>query len=210
MSELPTVFEDRRENFQTNCVGFAAFTVLIWDHVDTFTMEVCILADGSVYFIFNRSSQVEYIWKRKKGPLVYLFLLNRYLTPLGFIVNLYVGIMMLIRLAVVDEAGLFHAFTFLPISNDVACTMIFQPELIGISSSSAWMPLVYDSYEFIELPQIREFVLPSPGICKVERGDLSAIFAVNVALTIMIISAPGGLKNIAAQYDFPQATTFTS
>ncbi|KAJ7909009.1 hypothetical protein B0H13DRAFT_2330858 [Mycena leptocephala] len=53
-------------------VGIAGFTILIWDHLDTFPTEV------------------EYIWKpRKKGPIVYLFLLNRYLTPLGFIVNLF-------------------------------------------------------------------------------------------------------------------------
>ncbi|KAJ7306634.1 hypothetical protein DFH08DRAFT_975892 [Mycena albidolilacea] len=71
MSAVPRVIEDLVENFRTDCVGFAGFTILIWDHLDTFTTEV------------------EYIWKGKKGPLVYLFVLNRYLTPLGFIINLF-------------------------------------------------------------------------------------------------------------------------
>ncbi|KAJ7070099.1 hypothetical protein C8F01DRAFT_1115259 [Mycena amicta] len=68
---LPTVFEDVSETMRTNFVGFASFTILVWDHVITF------------------SDEVEYIWKGKKGPIIYLFLLNRYFTPLGFIINLY-------------------------------------------------------------------------------------------------------------------------
>jgi len=55
----------------TILVGFAGFTVLIYDHLITFADEA------------------KYIWKNLRGPLVYLFLLNRYLTPLGFVVNLY-------------------------------------------------------------------------------------------------------------------------
>ncbi|KAK1227762.1 hypothetical protein PQX77_009233 [Marasmius sp. AFHP31] len=66
------VIKEKRSVFATNCVGFAGFTVLIWDHIDTFAMEV------------------EYIWLREKSWLVYLFLVNRYLIPLGFIINLYV------------------------------------------------------------------------------------------------------------------------
>ncbi|KAI0766029.1 hypothetical protein BC629DRAFT_1442790 [Irpex lacteus] len=49
---------------------FVSFMILIWDHIITFGEEV------------------EYIWKGRKGTFVLLFLLNRYLTPLGFIVNL--------------------------------------------------------------------------------------------------------------------------
>ncbi|KAF8843255.1 hypothetical protein BDN67DRAFT_1029219 [Paxillus ammoniavirescens] len=56
--------------YDTNMVAFVGFTVLIWDHLITVVDEV------------------ELIWRREKGLLVYLFLLNRYLTPLGFIVNL--------------------------------------------------------------------------------------------------------------------------
>ncbi|KAF9265325.1 hypothetical protein L218DRAFT_997820 [Marasmius fiardii PR-910] len=62
---------DKTLSITTTCVGIAGFTVLMWDHVDTFT------------------SEVEYIWLGEKSYLVYLFLINRYLTPLGFIINLY-------------------------------------------------------------------------------------------------------------------------
>ncbi|KAH8085961.1 hypothetical protein BXZ70DRAFT_900026, partial [Cristinia sonorae] len=52
-------------------MGFVSFMILVWDHIIT-------LAD-----------EVEYIWKGKKGPIVWLFFINRYLSPLGFIVNLF-------------------------------------------------------------------------------------------------------------------------
>ncbi|KAG1822658.1 uncharacterized protein BJ212DRAFT_1540454 [Suillus subaureus] len=55
---------------QTIYVGIVGFTILIWDHIVT-------IAD-----------EIELIWRRPKGTLVYLFLLNRYLTPLVFIINL--------------------------------------------------------------------------------------------------------------------------
>ncbi|KAG1743492.1 hypothetical protein EDB19DRAFT_2024104 [Suillus lakei] len=46
-------------------VAIASFTVLCWDHIITFADEVAL------------------IWCKRKGPLGYLFLLNRYITPLG-------------------------------------------------------------------------------------------------------------------------------
>ncbi|KAJ7246348.1 hypothetical protein C8J57DRAFT_1675012 [Mycena rebaudengoi] len=68
---VPVVYDDISDTIRTNFVGFASFTILVWDHILTF------------------SDEVEYIWKGKKGPIIYLFLLNRYFTPLGFIINLY-------------------------------------------------------------------------------------------------------------------------
>ncbi|KAG2010296.1 hypothetical protein CC2G_013133 [Coprinopsis cinerea AmutBmut pab1-1] len=68
---IPSIIEDVAQQLRTNYMGFASFTLLVWDHIDTFADEV------------------EYVWKGTKGPIVYLFLVNRYLTPLGFIVNLY-------------------------------------------------------------------------------------------------------------------------
>ncbi|KAJ6536576.1 hypothetical protein DFH09DRAFT_1283784 [Mycena vulgaris] len=68
---VPNVIEDISDTIRTNFVGFASFTILVWDHALTF------------------SDEVEYIWKGKKGPIIYLFLLNRYFTPLGFMINLY-------------------------------------------------------------------------------------------------------------------------
>ncbi|KAF8961215.1 hypothetical protein BDZ97DRAFT_1921419 [Flammula alnicola] len=69
---VPAVYPDISDTVRTNYVGFASFIVLIWDHIDTFTDEV------------------ELIWKgKRKGLFVYLFLFNRYFTPLGFIINSY-------------------------------------------------------------------------------------------------------------------------
>ncbi|KAI1790138.1 hypothetical protein LXA43DRAFT_522046 [Ganoderma leucocontextum] len=52
-------------------VGVASYTVLIYDHLLT-------LGD-----------EIKYIWRKKKrGPLIWLFFLNRYMTPLAFLGNL--------------------------------------------------------------------------------------------------------------------------
>ncbi|KAG1883475.1 hypothetical protein F4604DRAFT_293905 [Suillus subluteus] len=53
-------------------VTIASFTVLCWDHIITFADEVAL------------------IWCKPKGLLGCLFLLNRYITPLGFVVNIVV------------------------------------------------------------------------------------------------------------------------
>ncbi|KAL0569577.1 hypothetical protein V5O48_012386 [Marasmius crinis-equi] len=74
---FPDVQEDIKETVRTNYVGFVSFTILVWDHMITF------------------SDEVEYIWRGRKGPIVYLFLFrfapgqNRYFTPLGFVINLF-------------------------------------------------------------------------------------------------------------------------
>ncbi|KAJ6536341.1 hypothetical protein B0H19DRAFT_1271129 [Mycena capillaripes] len=85
-----------------------------------------------------------------------------------------------------------------------ACTMIFPPALSAIASSSAWMPLLYDScvliLTLVKTVPVTSF-LPLPVISPAERRGVRAIFAVNAVLTIMIISAPPGLKNIAAQLE---------
>ncbi|KAL9710883.1 hypothetical protein Ac2012v2_005423 [Leucoagaricus gongylophorus] len=62
--------KDQLDTFRTNLVGVASFTALLWDHIDTFADEV------------------EYIWKGRRGPYIYLFFFNRYFTPLSFILNL--------------------------------------------------------------------------------------------------------------------------
>ncbi|OJA21005.1 hypothetical protein AZE42_02341 [Rhizopogon vesiculosus] len=56
---------------QAILVAVASFTVLCWDHTITFADEV------------------DLIWCKHKGLLGYLFLLNRYITPLGFVVNIF-------------------------------------------------------------------------------------------------------------------------
>ncbi|KAF8208529.1 hypothetical protein K438DRAFT_1754419 [Mycena galopus ATCC 62051] len=67
----PPVLSDISDTIRTNFVGFASFTILVWDHIITF------------------SDEVELIWKPKKGPIIYLFIFNRYFTPLGFVINLF-------------------------------------------------------------------------------------------------------------------------
>ncbi|KAF5340670.1 hypothetical protein D9611_007450 [Ephemerocybe angulata] len=223
-------------------MGFASFTVLVWDHVDTFAEEV------------------EFIWMGEKGPIGILFLINRYLTPLGFIVNLFaylspvwddercdrfirfegsmtviginiVAIMMYLRIRALYHGNrwvlggvllllvvqicmnawlmtrsqrVFHN----PISGVRACTMIFDPSISAIASSSAWLPLLYDTAVlgltvFRTLPSLKN--RKTPYIMKRLFQDgliyYSAIFAVTLVLTLMIISAPEGLKNITAQLE---------
>ncbi|KAF7299271.1 hypothetical protein MIND_00875800 [Mycena indigotica] len=51
---LPTPMEDVSATMRTNFVGFASFTILVWDHMITFADEV------------------DYIWKGKKGPSSHL------------------------------------------------------------------------------------------------------------------------------------------
>jgi len=251
MTSLPDVNTDVAENLRTNYVGFAAFTILIWDHLDTFT------------------SEVEYIWKGRKGIVVYLFLLNRYLTPLGFMVNLIaylapvwsgercrhfirfegamtligihvVAIMMLLRINALYASnraivgcvfGLFMIMFTMnawlltrgepvahnPASGVHACTMIFPPSLSTIASSSAWLPLLYDSAILaLTLKKTLPLVGKSNGTFMMQRlledGLIyyTAIFSVTLVLTIMIISAPPGLKNIAAQLELLITVTMMS
>ncbi|KAF7760642.1 hypothetical protein Agabi119p4_10051 [Agaricus bisporus var. burnettii] len=71
MPQYPSVVDDASGALLTNYIGVASFTALVWDHIDTFVEEV------------------EYIWKGKKGIFIYLFLFNRYFTPLNFIINLH-------------------------------------------------------------------------------------------------------------------------
>ncbi|KAH9924682.1 uncharacterized protein BXZ73DRAFT_1879, partial [Epithele typhae] len=54
-------------------VGLASYTVLVWDHLITLDDEI------------------KYIWERTKNlrTTIYLFFLNRYLTPIAFLGNLY-------------------------------------------------------------------------------------------------------------------------
>jgi len=63
--------QDVQNTRVTVYMGFVSYMILVWDLFVTFDDEV------------------QYIWFGPKGPLVWLFFLNRYLTPLGFIINLF-------------------------------------------------------------------------------------------------------------------------
>ncbi|KAG1743196.1 uncharacterized protein EDB91DRAFT_1051487, partial [Suillus paluster] len=231
-------------------VGILGFTILVWDHVVTIVDEI------------------ELIWQGPKGILVYLFLLNRYLTPLGFIVNLVaynlptwgytvsfdvcqhfvryegamtaigieiVGLMMLLRVfamyrhqqvaialavflllawIVVTAWLLSHGQGMVPPSPhniqvyDVpSCLSLRQSSLGSSASASAWLPLLYDTYVFgltlyRTLPSIRNKEAGHVVRALFADGLLyySVICTINLILTVMIIRAPEGLRNIAAQY----------
>ncbi|KAJ7037766.1 hypothetical protein C8F04DRAFT_952229 [Mycena alexandri] len=233
-------------------VGFAAFTILIWDHIDTFTAEV------------------EYIWKSRKGIIAYLFLLVkpvldatwvhgqplRYTvyapclsssltpSPLSILVARMerpgickhfirfegamtvigihvVAIMMLLRIRalystqriVVGCVFLLFMIMFVvnawlltrgqpvahnPLSGVRACTMIFPPSFV-IASSSAWLPLLYDSVVLVlTLLKTVPLIGKRKGTIMVKRlledGLIyyTAIFSVTLVLTVMIVSAPPG------------------
>ncbi|KAJ7885803.1 hypothetical protein B0H13DRAFT_2535463 [Mycena leptocephala] len=90
--------------------------------------------------------------------------------------------------------------------------MIFPPNISAIASSSAWLPLLYDSVVLVltllkTVPLVRKnwgsFTGHLPWKRLVEDGLLyyTAICSVTLVLTIMIVSAPPGLKNIAAQLE---------
>jgi len=242
MVELPEVIVDRTEMYQTNYMGFASFTVLIWDHIVTFDKEV------------------EFIWPAKKNLLIYLFFLNRYLTPLGFIVNLFaylspvwtpetcshfiryegsmtviginvVALMMFIRmkalyygqniiLGAVAFLGLFSfimnaylltrgvAVVHNPQSGVRACTMIFEAGINKLASSSAWLPLLYDTVVlgltlYRTFPSLRNRTASYVMRRLFKDGLLyySVIFSITFVLSIMIAAAPPGIQNITAQLE---------
>ncbi|KAI8986078.1 hypothetical protein BD414DRAFT_515138 [Trametes punicea] len=217
-------------------VGIASYTALVWDHLIT-------LGD-----------EIEYIWKRRKGPLIYLFFLNRYLTPLGFVINIFayfsptwtptltfgrcqhfvryegsmtvIGInttalMMLLRIYAMYERRkpvvLFVAAAFcvefgvnawlLTHGVGTACTMIFDPDTVKgpIASASAWLPLLYDTIVFVLTIKRTYKGLRNPTVGRIMRILLkegllyySVIFTITLILTLMIVSAPDGLKNVTA------------
>ncbi|KAJ3819054.1 hypothetical protein F5880DRAFT_1157534 [Lentinula raphanica] len=93
-----------------------------------------------------------------------------------------------------------------PASSVHACTMIFDPAVNSWASASAWIPLAYDTIVFAltmyrTVPDLRH--RDASFIIKriFEDGLIyySVIFSVNAILTIMILAAPAGIKNIAAQ-----------
>ncbi|KAJ3565939.1 hypothetical protein NP233_g7321 [Leucocoprinus birnbaumii] len=252
--EGPSPYEDKLEAFQTNCVAFASFTVLVWDHIDTFADEV------------------EYIWKGRKGlctplpsPLnspvtmtddgsevIYLFFFNRYFTPLGFIVNFHaflsplwtpegvtvslavesVGLMMLLRIRAVYSnqiwITLFLSLLLLietginawlianagpvihnSLSRETSCSIIYDQTTSYrriLASSSAWIPLLYDTIIFIltlnkTIPPLRRSQASYIVQRLLEDGLLyySVILIVTLILTIMLLTAPEGTRNILSQ-----------
>jgi len=86
--------------------------------------------------------------------------------------------------------------------------MIFPPSISVAASSSAWLPLLYDTV-IVTLTVIRLYPSirnqhPSFVVRRLFEDGLlyyGIIVAVNVTLAIMIVGAPPGLKNITAQLE---------
>jgi len=95
-----------------------------------------------------------------------------------------------------------------PVSGVRACTMIFPPRISVAASSSAWLPLLYDTV-IVALTVIRLYPSirnqhPSYVVRRLFEDGLvyySIILAVNVTLAVMIVGARPGLKNITAQLE---------
>ncbi|KAG2362795.1 hypothetical protein BDR07DRAFT_1484394 [Suillus spraguei] len=190
-------------------VAIASFTVLCWDHIITFEDEVAL------------------IWCKPKHDLLwYLFLLNRYITPLGFIVN----IIALTRptwtseYSATDHAG-FKPATAIPgllflvwfalevyamarggmvsISQQVHSCHGVHDLPLAIIAARAWMPLTYDSSVFA-MTLWRTLWNKEAAPIKLKmlcNGTLyyTVICPANLALTVMIVRAPPGQKGVAAQ-----------
>ncbi|KAH9891725.1 hypothetical protein C8Q73DRAFT_700573 [Cubamyces lactineus] len=92
-----------------------------------------------------------------------------------------------------------------------ACTMIFDPDKVKgpIASASAWLPLLYDTVvlAFTLKRTYRGLKNPTAGrIMRVLMKEglmyYSVIFTITLILTLMIIFAPDGLKNLTAQTEY--------
>ncbi|KAJ2977857.1 hypothetical protein NUW54_g11367 [Trametes sanguinea] len=89
-----------------------------------------------------------------------------------------------------------------------ACTMIFDPDKVKgpIASASAWLPLLYDTIVFVLTIKRTYRGVKNPTVGRIMRVLLkegllyySVIFTITLILTLMIVFAPDGLKNLTAQ-----------
>lgn len=96
-----------------------------------------------------------------------------------------------------------------------SCSMVFNSG--KIASASAWLPLLYDTYVFgltlnRTLPSIRN--KEAGHIIRTLFADgllyYSVICTINLILTVMIIRAQPGVKNIAAQLELLLTVTMMS
>ncbi|KAG1880001.1 hypothetical protein F4604DRAFT_1954009 [Suillus subluteus] len=227
---MQAIIQDYTETRQTINVGIVGFTILVWDHLIT------------------SEDEIEFIWKGRKGIPVYLFLVNRYLTPLGFIINLVaynlpswgytkasaddgahrviamyrhqraaivLAVFLLLAWIAVTAWLLSNGGPVIHLDNLHSCTMVFNSG--SIASASAWLPLLYDTYVFgltlhRTLPSIRN--KETSHVIRTLFADgllyYSVICTVNLVLTIMIIRAQEGVKNIAAQLELLLTVTMMS
>jgi len=120
-----------------------------------------------------------------------------------------VSLLFLIELAV----NCWLVVTGQPAQREGSCSMIFDPQLRHVASSSAWLPLLYDTviltltlYRTLEIraSRKRQSIVKSPILKVLQHEGLlyySVICSVTLVLTIMINTARAGIQNITAQLE---------
>ncbi|EIW82670.1 hypothetical protein CONPUDRAFT_163765 [Coniophora puteana RWD-64-598 SS2] len=63
--------EEIRDSFAFLCVAFMGYTIMVWDQIITF------------------GDEVQIVWRQRKTTMTFLFLINRYVVPLGFMITMY-------------------------------------------------------------------------------------------------------------------------
>ncbi|KAI9058455.1 hypothetical protein FKP32DRAFT_1614891 [Trametes sanguinea] len=190
-------------DYAARYVGIASFTALVWDHIIT-------LGD-----------EIEYIWKRKKGPRMCQHFV-RYegsMTVIGINIT---ALMMLLRIyamyerkkSIVIFVGVVFCVEFgvnaWLLTHGVAsqrCSLTSSNHSKGpIASASAWLPLLYDTIVFVLTIKRTYRGVKNPTVGRIMRVLLkegllyySVIFTITLILTLMIVFAPDGLKNLTAQ-----------
>ncbi|KAG1885251.1 hypothetical protein F4604DRAFT_1676630 [Suillus subluteus] len=145
-------------------------------------------------FCAGIADEVALIWCKHKGPLGYVFLLNRYITPLGFVVNMS-------RTDNADAVNYFKCDDEVPLTIFCGVHALYRDScreihdfppyeviVLARSATRAWLPLAYDTAIFT---LTLWHILPSYH----RNGAVGH----SDVLTVMIIRALPGLKGIAAQ-----------
>ncbi|XP_006462413.1 hypothetical protein AGABI2DRAFT_119270 [Agaricus bisporus var. bisporus H97] len=164
--------------FKTNCVGFVSLTILLWDHIVTF------------------SDEVEYVWYGRDGPRVVLLV--------EFVMNTWL----------LTKGG--------PVPLGLGCEMIYVGVSQAVASSSAWLPLLFDTLAFLlifwatfnkEMPGNATF----PGQFNVYKRMLEdgllyycPILFVTLSLSLMISFSEPGSQNLVAQLELIITVTMMS
>ncbi|RPD77742.1 hypothetical protein L226DRAFT_521296 [Lentinus tigrinus ALCF2SS1-7] len=222
------IIAESNELRTTFYVGLASFTVLVWDHLVTLPDE----SSGSSSSVNTRReepipdavgfhSQLDRCqhFVRYEGSMTVIGINTTALMMLLRVYAMYEkrkSIVLFVGLIFCVEFGtnawlLTHGVAVRHTAGIHACTMIFDSDRVkgAIASASAWLPLIYDTI-VLALTLWRAH----PGKHRVTVGRImrimvkegllyySVIFTITFILTLMIVSAPDGLKNITAQTEY--------
>ncbi|KAI0088481.1 hypothetical protein BDY19DRAFT_906509 [Irpex rosettiformis] len=212
----PNVIEDVSNVRVTIYVAFVGFTILIWDHIVTFPDEnrystpfIFILNLFGAHFTTDKETG-----SQLTSGTAYLspswtpdILIN--LNPRGATTIIGINItmlMMLIRVAALYDNGRLVVGSLVAcLSLEIACSMVFDSSVGLWASLAAFLPLIYDTIILIltlnrTVGAVRRKTAGRIVMLLLRDGILyySVIFAITLVYTIMIVSAPPGLQNVAA------------